>query len=228
MAPLRVFLPLLLLLLVQGTGSHREMKDTEEKRDASFLVSCVCQLLLNASEKACFQIKESTCPENVSTWGKNPPDEPVDGRKWTNCRLQDSTASNDSLDSPDQLLCSENTTTLKPVTESNGLSSLGTAATAVSASVGVAALILFLVGLLSLILKKWRHERLFKRQLRHHSNFLHQSSVPSCHADAVYSNVINLAPWTEEDFVFYANVPPFDSTRGTSPDHVEYASIVFH
>lgn len=36
--------------------------------------------------------------------------------------------------------------------------SLGTAATAISVSVGVMALILLLVGLLSMTLKKWRHE----------------------------------------------------------------------
>lgn len=36
--------------------------------------------------------------------------------------------------------------------------SLGTAATAISGSVGVVALILLLVGLLSMTLKKWRHE----------------------------------------------------------------------
>lgn len=36
--------------------------------------------------------------------------------------------------------------------------SLGTAATAISGSIGVVALILLLVGLLSMTLKKWRHE----------------------------------------------------------------------
>lgn len=36
--------------------------------------------------------------------------------------------------------------------------SLGTAATVISGSVGVVALILLLVGLLSMTLKKWRHE----------------------------------------------------------------------
>lgn len=50
----------------------------------------------------------------------------------------------------------------------------------------------------------------------------------SCHADAIYSNVINLAPWKEDDFSVYVNVPPFDCPRKTSPDRVEYASIVFH
>ena len=50
----------------------------------------------------------------------------------------------------------------------------------------------------------------------------------SCHADAIYSNVINLAPRKEEDFAVYANVPPFNRPRRTSPDQVEYASIVFH
>nr|CAI9713686.1 unnamed protein product [Rangifer tarandus platyrhynchus] len=50
----------------------------------------------------------------------------------------------------------------------------------------------------------------------------------SCHADAIYSNVINLAPRKEDDFAVYANVPPFNRPRRTSPDHVEYASIVFH
>lgn len=36
--------------------------------------------------------------------------------------------------------------------------SLGTAATALSGSIGVVALILLLVGFLSMTLKKWRHE----------------------------------------------------------------------
>lgn len=35
---------------------------------------------------------------------------------------------------------------------------MGTAATVISGSVGVVALILLLVGLLSMTLKKWRHE----------------------------------------------------------------------
>lgn len=50
----------------------------------------------------------------------------------------------------------------------------------------------------------------------------------SCHADAIYSNVINLAPRKADDFAVYANMPPFDHPRRTSPDQVEYASIVFH
>ncbi|KAM9613379.1 uncharacterized protein ACIGJ3_021155 isoform 2-T2 [Trichechus inunguis] len=229
MAPCGVFLPML-LLLVQETGSREEMKGREEKRGASSLVSCVCQWLLNASEKDCFQVKEPSCPENLSTWGKNPQDGLIGEMKWLICKLLDCRASNASLDSPTGLglLCSENTTILKSERKYNGLSSLGTAATAVSGSVGVVAFILLLVGLLSVTLKKWRHERLFKRQLRHQRNFLHQSLEPSCHADAIYSNVINLGPWKEEDFAIYANVPPFDRTRRTSPDQVEYASIVFH
>ncbi|KAF5916552.1 hypothetical protein HPG69_005347 [Diceros bicornis minor] len=106
--------------------------------------------------------------------------------------------------------------------------SLGTAATAISSSIGVVALILLLVGLLSMTLKKWRHERLFKKQLRHQTNFLHKSSELSCPTDAIYSNVINLAHWKEDDFAVYANVLPFDRPRRTSPDQVEYASVVFH
>ena len=51
---------------------------------------------------------------------------------------------------------------------------------------------------------------------------------PSCHVDAIYSNVINLAPWKEDDFAVYANMPPFDHPRRTSPHQVEYASIVFY
>ncbi|GAB5583667.1 uncharacterized protein LOC109495721 [Prionailurus iriomotensis] len=121
-----------------------------------------------------------------------------------------------------------NLTTLKPEIKPDELSSLGTAATVISGSVGVVALILLLVGLLSMTLKKWRHERLFKKQLRHQTNFLHKTSEFSCHADAIYSNVINLTPWKEDDFAVYANVPPFDRPRKTSPDQVEYASIVFH
>ncbi|XDA81434.1 hypothetical protein R6Z07F_011364 [Ovis aries] len=103
--------------------------------------------------------------------------------------------------------------------------SLDTAATAVLGSIGVVALILLLVGLLSVTLKKWRHERLFKKQQKHQTNFLHKPLELSCHADAIYSNVINLAPRKEDDFAVYANVPPFNCPRRTSPDHVEYASI---
>ncbi|XP_078296698.1 uncharacterized protein LOC144614823 [Panthera onca] len=148
---------------------------------------------------------------------------------WTNCRFQDSRVSSDAfLNNPSPLLCSENLTTLKPEIKPDELSSLGTAATVISGSVGVVALILLLVGLLSMTLKKWRHERLFKKQLRHQTKFLHKTSEFSCHADAIYSNVINLTPWKEDDFAVYANVPPFDRPRKTSPDQVEYASIVFH
>ncbi|CAK7307739.1 hypothetical protein VULLAG_LOCUS13482 [Vulpes lagopus] len=148
---------------------------------------------------------------------------------WTNSKFQNSRASSNAfLDDPTPLPCSENFTTLKPETKPDELSSLGTAATAISGSVGVVALILLLVGLLSMTLKKWRHERLFKKQLRHQTNFLHRTSELSCHADAIYSNVINLASWKEDDFAVYANVPPFNRPRKTSPDQVEYASIVFH
>ncbi|XP_023394095.1 uncharacterized protein LOC105300652 isoform X2 [Pteropus vampyrus] len=146
---------------------------------------------------------------------------------WTNCMFQDSRASDAFLYNSTPLFCSENITTPNPETTPEERSSLGTAATAISGSIGVIALILLLVGLLSMTLKKWRHERLFKKQLRHQTNFLYKSSL-SCHADAVYSNVINLATWKEDDFAVYANVPPFDRPRRTSPDQVEYASIVFH
>ncbi|XP_019608013.2 uncharacterized protein LOC109458640 [Rhinolophus sinicus] len=201
------------------------MKEMEEKRGASFLGSCVCQLMLNTSEKVCFQLKGTTCPRNLSTWDKNSLSGPLVEMNWTNCRFQDSRASNASRT---PLLYLENITTLKPGTTPEELSSLGTAATAISGSIGVVALILLLVGLLSMTLKKWRHERLFKKQLRHQNNFLHKSSELSCHDDAIYSNVINLAPWKEDDFAVYANVPPFDRPRRTSPDQVEYASIVFY
>ncbi|KAM7235347.1 hypothetical protein CapIbe_014167 [Capra ibex] len=118
---------------------------------------------------------------------------------------------------------SENITTSTPGPTLH--SSLDTAATAVLGSIGVVALILLLVGLLSVTLKKWRHERLFKKQQKHQTNFLHKPLELSCHADAIYSNVINLAPRKEDDFAVYANVPPFNRPRRTSPDHVEYASI---
>lgn len=51
----------------------------------------------------------------------------------------------------------------------------------------------------------------------------------SCGAEAVYCNVINLAPWKEDDFAIYANMPRFDWPPRTRlpPDQVEYASIVF-
>ncbi|XP_077011899.1 uncharacterized protein LOC143679014 [Tamandua tetradactyla] len=147
---------------------------------------------------------------------------------WTNCGFQDSRVSNVSLDSPTQLPCSGYISTLKPGTMSAGLSSWGTAATAISGSVGGVALILLLVGLLSLTLKKLKHERRFKRQLRHQTKLLQKWPEFSCQANAIYSNVINLAPWKEDDFAVYANMPPFDRPRRTSPDQVEYASIVFH
>ncbi|XP_023556920.1 uncharacterized protein LOC111812592 [Octodon degus] len=81
-----------------------------------------------------------------------------------------------------------------------------------------------------MILKKWRHERLFKEQLRRQTNFLRKPLDFSCQAEAVYCNVINLAPWKEEDFAIYINVPCSECPRRTRmmPDQVEYASIVFH
>lgn len=50
----------------------------------------------------------------------------------------------------------------------------------------------------------------------------------SYQAEVIYSNVINLDPWKEDDFTIYANVPCFDRPRRTSPDQVQYASIIFH
>ncbi|KAM7053756.1 uncharacterized protein WM277_006821 isoform 1-T3 [Molossus nigricans] len=147
---------------------------------------------------------------------------------WTNSSFQDSRASNASLTNPTPLLYLENITTLKPETPPEEHNSFGTATTAVCISIGAMALVLLLVGLLSITLKKWKHERLFKKQLRHQTDFLHRSSDLSCHADAIYSNVINLAPWKEDNFAVYANMPPFNGPRRTSPDQVEYASIVFH
>ncbi|XP_027976020.1 uncharacterized protein LOC114221942 isoform X2 [Eumetopias jubatus] len=199
------------------------------KRGASSLGFRVCQLLLNTSEKLCFQLKETACPTTLRTWHRNCLGGLPGEMNWTNCRFQNARASSNAfLDDPTPLLCSENFTTLEPEAKLDELNSLGTAAAAISGSVGVVALILLLVGLLSMMLKKWRHERLFKKQLRHQTSFLHKTSELSCHADAIYSNVINLAPWKGDDFAVYANVPPFDRPRKTSPDRVEYASIVFH
>ncbi|KAB0389930.1 hypothetical protein E2I00_011789 [Balaenoptera physalus] len=196
------------------------MKDREENRGASSLDL--------TSEKLCFQLTRTTYPGNLGTWDKNPLGRPLGKMNWTSYRFQGSRASGDVLDNTTQLFSLENITTLKIGTGLKELSSLGTAATAVSSSIGVVALILLLVGLLSMTLKKWRHERLFRKQLKHQTNLLHKSLELSCHADAIYSNVINLAPRKEDDFAVYANVPPFDRPRRTSPDKVEYASIVFH
>ncbi|XP_047610045.1 uncharacterized protein LOC125111927 [Phacochoerus africanus] len=182
------------------------MKGREEKEGASSLGFCVCQLLLSASKKLCFQLTGTTYPGNLSTWDQNPLGGLFGKMNWTN----------------------ETTTTMKPGVDPKGLSGLGPTATVLSGSIGVIALILLLMGLMSMPLKKWRHERLFKKQLKHQMNYLHKSSEFSCHADAIYSNVINLAPRKEEDFAVYANVPPFNRPRRTSPDQVEYASIVFH
>nr|XP_020139986.1 uncharacterized protein LOC109730096 [Microcebus murinus] len=154
-------------------------------------------------------------------------DGPLGKMNGTDCRFQDLEASNASLDNPTPLLCSENSTAVQPEAETAGLSSLSTAATVLSGSIGVVALILLLLCLLYMTLKKWRHERLFKRQLRHQSNFLHRSSDLSCHTDAIYANVIRLPPREGDGFAVYANVPPFHRPRRTSPDQVEYASIVF-
>ncbi|ELW47744.1 hypothetical protein TREES_T100003437 [Tupaia chinensis] len=215
------FVPSALLL----PGSHRRIED---QKGSGSLESCVCQLLLNSSETSCFQLNGMYYPRNLSIWYKNPLDGPFGEMNWNNCSFQDSGASNISLSGPTQLLCWENITTLKPESKTIGLSSLGTAVTALSGSIGVVALILLLVGLLSMTLKKWRRERLFKKQLKHQTSFLHKSSDLSCHADAIYANVIHLAPWKEDAFAVYANVPRFDRPRKTSPDQVEYASIVFH
>nr|KAF6316192.1 hypothetical protein mPipKuh1_008703 [Pipistrellus kuhlii] len=146
---------------------------------------------------------------------------------WDNGTFQVSISSNASLDYP-TLLHLEDITTPRPEPTTKEHSSVPTTATAVSCSIGVVVLLLLLVGLLYLALKKWRHERLFKKQLRHQTNFLHKSSEVSCHADAIYSNVINLTPWKEDGFDVYANIPPFDRSRRMSPDQVEYASIVFN
>ncbi|XP_036923040.1 uncharacterized protein LOC119001693 [Sturnira hondurensis] len=200
----------------------------EENRGSSFLGSCVCQLLQNTSEKLYFQLKGTTYPKNLSTWDKNLPSGPLVEMNWTNCGLQHSGASNASLNNTTPLPCLENITTLMLGTIPKELNSFSTAATAISGSIAVVAIILLLVGLLSMTLKKWRHERLFKKQLRHRVNFLHKSLEPSYHVDAIYSNVINLAPWKEDDFAVYANMPPFDHPRRTSPHQVEYASIVFY
>ncbi|XP_019664728.1 uncharacterized protein LOC109491070 isoform X2 [Ailuropoda melanoleuca] len=175
------------------------------------------------------RLEEGTCPGTCRTWHRKCLRGLPGEMNWTNWSFQDSRADSDPfLIDPTPPLCSENFTTLKPEAKPNELSSLCTAATAISGSVGVVALILLLVGLLSMTLKKWRHERLFKKQLRHQTNFLRKTPELSCHADAIYSNVINLAPWKEDDFSVYVNVPPFDCPRKTSPDRVEYASIVFH
>ncbi|ELK03305.1 hypothetical protein PAL_GLEAN10006932 [Pteropus alecto] len=212
------------------------MKEIEVKRGASSLGSCVCQLLLNTCEKLCLQLKGTTCPENFSTWDRNPLSGSLVKMNWTNCMFQDSRASDAFLYNSTPLFCSENITTPNPETTPEERSSLGTAATAISGSIGVVALILLLVGLLSMTLKKWRHERSpvaglsLEALVPGHLTLTVVLSLKqlSCRADAVYSNVINLATWKEDDFAVYANVPPFDRPRRTSPDQVEYASIVFH
>ncbi|KAB1259015.1 hypothetical protein Cadr_000023425 [Camelus dromedarius] len=181
------------------------MKDMEKKRGGSSLGSCVCQLLLSTSEKL-LSAKGDHLSWEPRYLGQGPLDGPFGKMNWTN----------------------ENITTVKPGPKPEGVISLGTVVTVVSSSIGIVALILLLAGLLSMTLKKWRQERLFKKQLKHQTNFLHKSSEFSCHADAIYSNVINLASWKEDDFAVYANVPRFDRPRRTSPDQVEYASIVFH
>ncbi|XP_058131085.1 uncharacterized protein [Dasypus novemcinctus] len=194
-----------------------------EKAKHPFLTAAardLCETLL--------PVKGELLAQQLQYLEKEPLDGPLGEMNCSNNGSQDARASNASLESFTQLLCSENATSLKPETTSAGLSSLGTAVTAISGFVGIVALILLLVGLLSVTLKKWKHERLFKRQLRHQTKFLHKSSELSNHADAIYSNVINLAPCKEEDFAVYANIPYFDRPKKTSLDQVEYASIIFH
>ncbi|TKC47602.1 hypothetical protein EI555_012425, partial [Monodon monoceros] len=198
------------------------MKDREEKRGSSSLGFPVCRLL-STSEKICFQLTRTTYPGNLGTWDKNLLGRPVGKMNWTNYRFQDSRASGDVLDNTTQLFSLENITTLKIGTDPKELSNLGTAATAVSSSIGVVALILLLVGLL-LTLNLLIFRGLSKKQLKHQTNLLHKSLELYCHADAIYSNVINLAPRKADDFAVYANMPPFNSPRRTSPDQVEYAS----
>ncbi|XP_023422995.1 uncharacterized protein LOC111758285 [Cavia porcellus] len=141
---------------------------------------------------------------------------------WTSRSVWALRDSNASMENLTHSLLPGNTT-LMPET------SVSTAASTLSGSIGVMALVLLLVGLLVVILKKWRHERLFKKQLRHQTKFLHKPLDFSCGAEAVYCNVINLAPWKEDDFAIYANMPRFDWPPRTRlpPDQVEYASIVF-
>ncbi|KFO19628.1 hypothetical protein H920_18939 [Fukomys damarensis] len=105
--------------------------------------------------------------------------------------------------------------------------SLSEAGTAISGSVGAVALGLLLVAASIVVLKKWRRERLFRKQLRRRTNFLHESPDFPCQTEPVYCNVINLAPGKEGDFAIYANMPRFDGPGRVPTDHVEYASVVF-
>ena len=81
-----------------------------QKRGARPLGFRVCQLLLNASEKLSFQLKETTCPTALRTRHRNSLGGLPGEMNWTNCKFQNARASSDAfLDEPTPRLCSGKT-----------------------------------------------------------------------------------------------------------------------
>lgn len=78
-----------------------------DRRGASSLGFSLSQLLLGASEKLSFQLKETTCPQIHRTWNRNWLGGLPGEMNWTNFGVQDPSVSSDAFpDNPSPLLCS--------------------------------------------------------------------------------------------------------------------------
>ncbi|XP_007668658.2 uncharacterized protein LOC103170858 isoform X1 [Ornithorhynchus anatinus] len=242
-------LPLMVLAWSDLQGVAGDKKGDGE--GGSLFDLCSCPPMLNISEKLWCRFEESGCPaaleplENLSGRHRLPSDQQNvtcpsllgEGKKNGTycCQIWDLKRGNASLNTT-MLLCEGKNSSNILVEESKtpeGARSFLTAVTVTSASIGILAFILLSVGMMALTLKKWRNERLFRRQLREQDYFLLKLKEPNSHSSAIYSNVINLAAWKEDDFATYANVLTFQHARRPSPatcrrpEQVEYASIVF-
>ncbi|XP_038605688.1 uncharacterized protein LOC119930951 [Tachyglossus aculeatus] len=245
---------LALLLMVLAWSADLQGVAGDKKGDGevgSLLDLCICPLMLNISEKLWCRFEESGCPEaleplrNLSRMPGFPSNQQNktcssllgEGKKNGTycCQIWDLKRGNASLNAT-TLLCegknSSNISVEKSKTPERA-SSFNTAVTVTSSFIGILAFILLSVGIMTLTLRKWRNERLFRRQMREQDNFLLKLKEPNSHSSAIYCNVINLDAWKEDDFATYANVLTFQPSKRPSPatcrrpEQVEYASIVF-
>ncbi|XP_027726541.1 uncharacterized protein LOC114049498 isoform X2 [Vombatus ursinus] len=199
----------------------------EEKGMEDSLVWCVCYQLLNTSEHQPCRLEGTNCPGSLDIWEK------TTAGRVKNCthsaKAQDFQTINASLKN-DIPACGGDNTTMSPMV--SGRISFIIVITILISSVSVLLLILLCVGIMSMMLKKWRNKRLLKKQKRW-NNFLLKSKAVDYQPDAIYSNVINLVAQKEDDFAIYANIPRFQCPRKTSPvvtyapDQMEHPSGVF-
>ncbi|XP_020858859.1 uncharacterized protein LOC110219651 isoform X1 [Phascolarctos cinereus] len=217
----------LLLLMLVAAGPPGASGTMEEKGMENSLGWCVCYQLLNTSEPLPCRLEGPNCPGSLDIWDKT-----TAGRVKNcthNAKARDFQTINASLKS-DIPACGGDNTTMSPVV--SGRISFIIVITILTSSVGMLILILLCVGIMSMILKKWRNKRLFKKQKRW-DNFLFKSKAVHYQPDAIYSNVINLVAQKEDDFAIYANIPRFQCPRKTSPvvtyapDQMEHPSSVF-